>query len=235
MACAESKVTWSIYDILLISVTLFLADFAFVFVWSGIAGFDSEGFWNATKYFVGLTGALLPVLWVKMRYGSEKSALGLTMGLWGNWRTIAAGILSSVACALLSSLLINGTITFPTLTEDHVIAILTAPISLKGIPLFILAPIAEEIYFRGLLYGYLVKRLGELPGLVIQAILFSSIHFYLFKGFEAGKFVAFLISAFAIGIILGLLYRLSRSLYPPMLFHGVYNYLAAVITYGARN
>lgn len=234
MDCKKSEATWSIWDILVVSAVLFLADIAFMITWSYALDSGSKAFSIATNYFVSLTTMVVPVIWVKRRYGLEKSALGLAKGIWTNWAIIGVGIGAGCVYGLLSSLFINGAIVMPTLTESHVINMVTVPISIAGIPALILGPIAEEVYFRGFLYGYLAKKLGQFSGLILQAALFSALHLYLVKHFETRKIAAFLISIFVTGIVLGLLYRLSRSLYPSILFHGAFNYLAAIAVYGIR-
>lgn len=87
----------------------------------------------------------------------------------------------------------------------------------------IVAPIAEEIAFRGVLYGWLRQRFGVPAGVAISALLFSVAH-----GIPA------LIPALAVqGMVLALLYERSGSLWPPIIAHGTYNAATIILLYAA--
>ncbi|WP_119459265.1 type II CAAX endopeptidase family protein [Rhodospirillaceae bacterium SYSU D60014] len=87
----------------------------------------------------------------------------------------------------------------------------------------IVAPIAEEIAFRGVLYGWLRQRFGVTIGVIASALLFSLAH-----GIPA------LIPALAVqGVILALVYEKSRSLWPAMITHGTYNTATVILLYAA--
>lgn len=77
----------------------------------------------------------------------------------------------------------------------------------------ILVPLAEEIFFRGLVYGWL-RRVWSVPaGVTVSALIFGLIH----------GFVIVVVAAAMIGIALALLYEKSRSLWPPAVLHMVFN------------
>jgi len=87
----------------------------------------------------------------------------------------------------------------------------------------IVAPIAEEIAFRGVLYGWLRQRFGVPAGVAISALLFSVAH-----GIPA------LIPALAVqGMVLALLYERSGSLWPPIIAHGTYTAATIILLYAA--
>ncbi|MEE8444211.1 MAG: type II CAAX endopeptidase family protein [Alphaproteobacteria bacterium] len=77
----------------------------------------------------------------------------------------------------------------------------------------ILVPLAEEIFFRGLVYGWL-RRVWSVPaGVMVSALIFGVIH----------GFVVVIVAAAMIGIALALLYEKSRSLWPSAVLHMVFN------------
>lgn len=87
----------------------------------------------------------------------------------------------------------------------------------------IVAPVAEEIAFRGVLYGWLRQRFGVPFGVVASALLFSVAHG-----------IPTLIPALAVqGIVLALLYERSRSLWTPIITHGTYNATTVILLYAA--
>jgi membrane protease YdiL (CAAX protease family) len=231
MEVVEKKISWNIYDILIVSIILFLADIIFLATLSLITGSSSKAFSLATRYFVCLTTAIIPIIWIKKRYLLDISVLGLRKAVWSNLTLISVTMISSAVCVLILSFLMKGTVVMPNLSSKHLSAIITAPISIGGIPLFILGPIAEEIYFRGFLYSYFVKKFGSCLGLILQAIIFCLFHIYHVKNFGDPKTMSFFFSIFVLGVILGMFYRISRSLYPSMIFHGFFNYLTAISIY----
>ena len=74
----------------------------------------------------------------------------------------------------------------------------------------IVAPIAEELTFRGMLYGAWVKRFGWFMAAVLSSVVFAAYH---------GQFV----HSFLFGLVCVALYRRSGTLLAPILMHGVYN------------
>jgi len=71
------------------------------------------------------------------------------------------------------------------------------------------APLGEELFFRGLLVSLLRSRLGALQAVLLAGLLFALMHFYLLQ------FVPVLVS----GIVLGLLFVRSDSIYVPIAAH----------------
>ena len=80
----------------------------------------------------------------------------------------------------------------------------------------LLAPLAEEVAFRGTMYGVLMKR-GLHPALAIllPALVFTAVHVQYF-----GLGLVFI---FVDGIIFGLARHRTRSLFVPVLLHTVGN------------
>jgi uncharacterized protein len=83
----------------------------------------------------------------------------------------------------------------------------------------IVAPIAEEFFFRGYVFGALRNWRGVWPAAVITGLLFGAIH-----GGSAP--VGFLVPLAVFGFLLCLVYDRTRSLYPCMALHCVNNSIA---------
>ncbi|PTX53089.1 membrane protease YdiL (CAAX protease family) [Melghirimyces profundicolus] len=82
----------------------------------------------------------------------------------------------------------------------------------------VIGPAAEEVVFRGLLMGFLVKRLGVVASVILSSVVFALFHVD----------VVFLAPLFVMGLILGSLYVFFRNLWAPVLFHIVNNVLSVV-------
>jgi membrane protease YdiL (CAAX protease family) len=97
-------------------------------------------------------------------------------------------------------------------------AITTIAVSLAVVSLVIIAPIVEEMVFRGLLFGALAGRLGVLGSAVITALLFGAVH---------GDPVLFP-SLAAIGFISALAYAATGNLWVSIILHAGSNAIGAI-------
>jgi membrane protease YdiL (CAAX protease family)/uncharacterized RDD family membrane protein YckC len=86
----------------------------------------------------------------------------------------------------------------------------------------VVVPIAEEIFFRGMLFGGLRRRLSRLPAAAISALVFGGLH--------ATTGVTAVPPLIIFGFILALLYERTGSLVPGMIAHGLNNGLALLAT-----
>ena len=79
----------------------------------------------------------------------------------------------------------------------------------------VLAPLAEEIFFRGLVQSML-RRYTRRPwiSVLITSALFAAVHFPLAQAVPA---------LFVLGIVLGYNYERSGRLYAPIIIHAVFN------------
>jgi len=82
----------------------------------------------------------------------------------------------------------------------------------------LLAPVLEEIVFRGLLFTRMAAKWGITTGVIVSSLLFGILHF------------EFLVGAFVIGVVVCVIYVRSKTLLIPMAIHGVYNLLIWLIT-----
>jgi hypothetical protein len=77
----------------------------------------------------------------------------------------------------------------------------------------VLAPVLEEILFRGIVQDSLTEKLGPLRGILIGACVFGIVHIIPQQ----------VINAFFVGIVLGFIYYRSGSLVPVILIHMINN------------
>ena len=84
----------------------------------------------------------------------------------------------------------------------------------------ILAPILEEILFRGILMKGLVNNHVEpKKAIVLSALVFGAVHFNPWQ----------FLGAFLLGLVLGLVYHKTRSLLMPILLHAFNNLTSALM------
>jgi len=90
----------------------------------------------------------------------------------------------------------------------------------------VLPAIVEELYFRATLQKIIIDWSGKpLLAIVITAILFSAFHFSYF-GF---------LSRMSLGIVLGLIYYYTKTIWLPILMHFVNNAIGVSALYAVRN
>lgn len=87
------------------------------------------------------------------------------------------------------------------------------PMALSAI---IVAPIVEEVFFRGFIFSVLNKRIGLPAAAILSGLLFGAIHFSLAQTIVLSFF----------GIVQSYLYRYTGSLLYPILLHFIFNFLA---------
>lgn len=170
----------------------------------------------------------LPIIWIKIRYKIKSDALGLWKGHYSLKKLALIGCSMAI---LLAVILRFSPIWQPqslsiTKTSINYLHLIFYPLSIGGgLATVVFAPIAEEVMYRGFLYGYLRTKMAITFGLLLQASLFSVLHLiYIYEDpFQ-------LIFLFFTAIILGILYELTGSLYSSIICHGTLNYLVVVLS-----
>ena len=83
----------------------------------------------------------------------------------------------------------------------------------------ILIPIYEEIFYRGIIFGYLRKNFNIIIAIILQAFIFGFMHMNLVQG----------IYAFIFGVVLALVYIYTESIIGNILLHMIFNLLGILI------
>lgn len=98
----------------------------------------------------------------------------------------------------------------------------TAILIAQGILVIVVAPITEELFFRGFVFGGLRGRMTLWPAAIISGIFFGSIHLI------GGSWEV--IPPLAVfGVLLAWLYERTGSLGPPMMMHALQNSIAFIV------
>ncbi len=86
----------------------------------------------------------------------------------------------------------------------------------------VFAGVGEELFFRGILQRIFIKMFkNPWAGIIVTAIIFSAIHLQ-FYGF---------IPRFVLGVLLGMIYWYSGSIWPAIIAHFMYDAFAVVLIY----
>jgi membrane protease YdiL (CAAX protease family) len=95
-------------------------------------------------------------------------------------------------------------------------------IAIAGILIVVLAPLSEELFFRGFMFASLRRSMSLWPAALIAAVVWGALHL---SGGNIG--VAIQLSVF--GVILAWLYERSGTLWAPITAHALNNTIAFVL------
>lgn len=160
------------------------------------------------------------------KYRISIKNLGLVKTRFGHW--LKVGIINGVI--LFFAVLLMGAIISwfsPVEIKPQPIAeiIMTAESKWEMVVPFIvasiMAPISEELYFRGFLYPAFRKKIGIRWGILVTSIIFGGLHFDL---------VRMIPLAFG-GIWLNWLYEKSGSIYSSIIAHSVWNGIMTLLIF----
>jgi membrane protease YdiL (CAAX protease family) len=84
----------------------------------------------------------------------------------------------------------------------------------------IIAPISEELIFRGYIFGVLRRYAGRWWAMVISALVFAAIHAH----------IPSLAGLFVLAVALTLVYEGVGSLWAPILMHALFNSVTVILT-----
>lgn len=187
-----------------------------------------DGFLGGSAYgavmFAIYTGYLLIFgLWYWLMYCRKKQT--------GSWRQMLMPqrIIGVLGCGIALQFALTMALTlilplFPRLMENYtslVVEALGNESAFMILCVCILAPIGEELIFRGLTMRIMEKAMPWQAALVIQALLFGVYHLNLVQGTYA----------VLLGLILGYFARRYGSVVPAMLLHMTINSSSYIISY----
>ena len=167
-------------------------------------------------YLLQVAGMLFP-LWyfVLRRYESGSKEFGfrwIGIGKTILWIIIAYLFYLGLSIFLIEIFYCLGIESFGFEKQTSIFDIFVTNISGVLVALFIaviMAPIIEEIFFRGFILQTLVKRISAFWGVIITALIFAAVHF------EFRSIMPLIILSF----ILNILFVKTRSIWPCILFH----------------
>lgn len=142
-------------------------------------------------------------------FGFRRPRLGPAVG----WSIVA--IVAYIGLALLYTAILQPDSAEPIETGDRYGTLIGSCVII-----IIVAPLCEEIFFRGFLYRILRGRMGLWPALVITGALFGAVHLT-----SGGPLAVALIAP--LGFLLCLVYERSGSLYPCIALHALNNALVS--------
>ena len=222
---------WSLKESLLCVLIFILAEFTIAFLLLGVSAVFSLNI-PETLFFGFFTLCTTIFLiypgwyFLKKRQGNMGIALGVQrpkhMGKFF-LTLLGAYALYLFAMSFIGYLSITHGIEIPGFSEQEPLPF--APLEnwyiglMSFISIALLAPIGEEILFRGILLPTFLRTWGPKRASLLTALLFATIHFQ----WET------IAPLFLLGLILNALYLSERNLWYPIAFHGLNNGIALLV------
>lgn len=224
----QSFPAWSAWDVLAVLVFTAVAVFGFslaaLFIARAVPGYRhapiAELATNA-RIVIGAQAAAYPLVLIFM-FVLVRSRTRERFGraIHWNWPGISApgffvlGIILAVAIDGLSRFLpIPKSLPMDKYFNDAASAYLMAAFGMT------LAPLLEELFFRGLLYPVLRRAFGLIIGVLLTAAAFAAIH-----GTQLGYAWAPILSIFVVGVVFTVARERSNSVAASFLMHCGYNF-----------
>ena len=204
-----------------------------------------------SPYYVVYAGlaTILPLRWKTYRFGPLKAVP------WWMWALapILAIILQATASVIVNVVYAQFVVKLggPARLEDPVIGVpamfqaMYAAASMKlGIDIetvrvtylaFLVAwaGFGEEVYFRGYVQGVLRERKGARYAILVASALFAVRHYMqmalLFPKYPVFAATAWCAMAFPVGIVLGIIYERTKSLWIPVTVHYLFNIIPFLV------
>ena len=184
----------------------------------------SPEFMRVSMYLSAVADVILiPVIYRIFRKDERRRGRNLTMRTLGKPK--AADVVISCFMGLFISIVLNFAIAMTGLSEimyemnpSRYDQLSSLPLIPSFITLCILAPVLEELLFRGIIFRRLMEYRGFVYAAVFSAVLFGLVHLDVFTG----------ICAFLIGVIMAIIYRHTGNLFVSMAFHFGFNFYSII-------
>lgn len=186
---------------------------------------------NATELnllFLILNFLLLAV--ILLRFLSKSCVAGLTRP----FRTLWWAILGAAGYMLCNygvrCLLARYQPDFVNFNDQTIFAMAEEYYTLTLMATVVLAPVAEELLYRGIIFGTMDQR-NRLLAYVVSTVLFAAVHVVGYiTSYDIPTLLLCFVQYLPAGLCLGLAYSRSGSILSPILAHVLINYV--VLTYG---
>jgi uncharacterized protein len=221
---------WSLKDILkiLLSIAALISAVIYLVDAMGVSEPDSLSGGGAVLlvFVLQWTAMFLPIFiftkgkerFAAKNFALNKIGIGKTI-----WMVIKAYFLYFTINILVGILIIFHGIEIPGYqVQEEIIPLFGNDLQsliIAGVTIVIIAPVLEEIVFRGFLLRGLVNQLGVIVGSIISAAIFSALHF---------PWQTF-IPIFILGLIMNSMVLKSKSVIPSIAFHITNNLIAFTI------
>jgi CAAX protease family protein len=191
---------------------------------------DDPGFFVFASYVLPVITLATVAFWIRVVNHGSLASLGLPPRR--PWEDLGAGAVGAVAMVFGAGIVLQVTHVIVDAVAGHSVPNPDqVPVSVSGplllvsaVAIVILAPLAEETFFRGFLYRGLRRRLPVWPSALISAFFFGLVH-----SASGIRFFLIVPSLILVGLILALVYERRQSLLASVAAHAFFNLIGFVV------
>ncbi|HEX6879553.1 MAG TPA: type II CAAX endopeptidase family protein [Terriglobales bacterium] len=230
---------WTLWDVVKIAIiaiaTLFFFSLLVLMVASGLPAFRAttmkELLMDARLAVLSQLLTYVATFWFVYRLIARHYSVPFAEGVHWRWPGYRAAFYLILG-ALFALVVQQGSRYLPIPRQMPINQLFKTPAAAWSLALFgtLIAPLAEELFFRGLLFPVLIRRIGLASGLVITSLLFALLH-----ASQLGMAWAPVLILFLVGLMLTLVRYVTHSLATSTLFHVGYNAIIFVRLYAATD
>jgi membrane protease YdiL (CAAX protease family) len=164
------------------------------------------------------------VTWEELGLRPIRPAYALSMG-------IGVGLVGLVAIDVVGTLLSQVGLR-PNQLEQFAFVLNEGPLAfvLLLISAGVIAPVVEELFFRGFLFGLYRRRQPLWVAYLVSSVIFTALHLEP-QRMNAAQMGGLAVGIFILAMLLAWLYQRTGSLYPGMLAHAVNNATGLILFY----
>lgn len=222
----DSNVPWRIPETLLVLLLALAAGFLITFTGAG------AGLQQLIFLLGGLVQDLVLLILVLIQVGRHQQTLA-AIGLERfTWRQVFTGVTSGLAIMALVTLvlsLISSLWHYTPAPQPVTQMVLQGSgwnwVIPSGFLVGLLAPISEEVFFRGFCYPAFRRHFGLRAGIILNSCLFAFLHL------DPIRFLPLALG----GVLLTLLCERHRSLYPSLFAHSTWNLVMLVLVWSGNS
>jgi len=221
--------TWEMQELLLLAMVPFGVVLLANYLVAGFLGWRSDGA-EALLTAIQELALLVPIaIWIR-RSGGSLAGLGLARGQW-NGSDVFAGIGAGLGALVAGGITIQVTVQLVRAITGHDISV-TTPIqefngpvlAVNAVMAAVLAPVCEEVYFRGFLFQGLRGHMRFLWAAPISAVAFAFVHV------EPLRFFGLAV----MGLILAAVFERRHTLASSIAAHATINAIALIALFATR-
>ncbi|MBN1494722.1 CPBP family intramembrane metalloprotease [Candidatus Peregrinibacteria bacterium] len=223
----QEKFKWTLSDVFNVFVSVFTIEFfLYIIIKFCDLPYDAHVLYKFIIYILQVAGMILPLYYFAVyKKGAKLKDFGFkSIGL---KKTVLWVLFSYVVYIGTGVLLIMtfyslgiGSLGFePQKSIFEIFGRDTLGIAIAFLIALVIAPLTEEIFFRGFVLQTLAKILGPAWGIALTALIFASVHF------EFQSIMPLLI----LSVVLNVLFIKTRSVWPGIVFHILNNSIAFFI------
>jgi membrane protease YdiL (CAAX protease family) len=239
----DEAVPWGVLDCLAVLGVTFIAVVAVVNVLALVAvatGLSEQALRLAQMPLPLVLLAAVTAAWVHWRHGAARRLTGPRRG---GMRAVLAGVGSGLAAFVVLNVVVGlaiqlGAEALGADVPETQRSLREATRDPQQLPWFVVsavlvAPLAEELFFRGMLYPALRRSIGVWGGILISAAAFAAAHLVTEGTLGGGALVFVLI--LPLGILLAWLYERRGTLAVPIALHMTFNLVTMLLMLAATS